>query len=63
MTERIGEVGTHEGTHATNPNAMYHKVGEVNAERTANALEMKVIKQTEELNRPISIIFKPLKLD
>jgi len=62
MTERIGQVGAHEGTHATDPNAMYHKVGVANAEQTANSVEMKVIRQTTEFNRPIPIVIKPLKM-
>ena len=62
MTERIGQVGAHEGTHATDPNAMYHKVGVANAERKADTVEMKAIEQTTEFNRPIPVVIEPLKI-
>ena len=60
MTERIGQVGAHEGTHATNPNAMPYKVGVANAEQTATTVEIKTIEQTTEFNRPIPIVIQPL---
>jgi RHS repeat-associated protein len=56
MTERIGQVGTHEGTHATNPQAMYHQVGAQNAERTATAVEMKVIKYSKPIRANLKLI-------
>jgi hypothetical protein len=55
VMERIGQVGAHEGTHATDPNAMPYRVGTAPAERTAVAVETKVIRQTTEFNRPIPI--------
>jgi hypothetical protein len=61
LTERIGQVGAHEGTHATNPQAMPFKVGsESAAEIPANAAEMRVIRQTPGFTRPISPVFRPL---
>jgi len=60
MTERIGQIGAHEGTHSTNPKAMPFKVGRENAERTAIAAEMKVIRQTPEFTRPIRPVIRPL---
>jgi RHS repeat-associated protein len=62
LTERIGQVGAHEGTHATNPQAMYYRVGKTNAEKQANAIEMKTIRQTSEFNRPIRPNLNSIKL-
>jgi len=61
MAERIGQVGAHEGTHATNPNAMPYKVGTATAEQTAISAETQAIKQTTEFYRPIPIVIQPLK--
>jgi hypothetical protein len=46
LTERIGQVGTHEGTHATDPSAMGYRVDEIKAEQTATEAEIKAIQQT-----------------
>ena len=54
LIERIGQVGSHEGEHATNPAAQARKVGSVqNAENVAVSREMKTIQQTREFHRPI----------
>jgi hypothetical protein len=62
VTERIGQVGSHEGTHATDPSAMPYLVGTEKAEKSANAVEMKVIQQTTEFIRPIKTEIKLLKI-
>jgi hypothetical protein len=68
MTERIGQVGAHEGTHATNPQAMPYRINASTreekkriAEIPAVATEMKVIRQTTEFNRPIRPRLYPLR--
>jgi hypothetical protein len=64
LTERIGQVGAHEGTHATDKNAMPFMLGgnKEKAEIPANESEIKAIKQTNELNRLISIDIEKLKI-
>jgi hypothetical protein len=62
MTERIGQVGAHEGTHATNPLAMPFRVGGGPAEIPAVAVEMKAIRQTTEFNRPIQTNLKSVRV-
>ena len=52
LTERIGQVGTHEGEHATNPNARSTIVGEARAENQANQKEIQAIRETV---RPVRI--------
>jgi RHS repeat-associated protein len=46
LTERIGQIGAHEGTHATDRNAMPFVVGRVSAEQRALSVEMKAIRST-----------------
>jgi RHS repeat-associated protein len=62
LFERIGQVGVHEGAHATDPSAMYHRVGEIDAEHRADFLEMRAIRQTVQFNRPIPINPNTIKI-
>lgn len=56
LTERIGQVGAHEVTHATDRNAMSHFVGSSKAEATAQNVEIRVIDQTNYINnRPLPV--------
>jgi RHS repeat-associated protein len=54
LTERIGQVGVHEGEHATNPIAQGFIVGrEAEAEPQAVRKEIQAIRQTTEFHRPL----------
>jgi len=63
LYERIGQVGAHEGTHATNPNAMSELVGKTAAEKVALEVEMKTILQTTEYCRVSRKGISPIAVD
>jgi hypothetical protein len=63
LVERIGQVGSHEGTHSTNPNAMSHLAGKTEAEKVAMEIEMKTIHQTNDYCRVTRINILPLKVE
>ena len=61
LTERIGQVGVHEGTHATDPKAMVIRGNTaVEAEKVAVASETKAIQQTL---RPIPIDLSSIRIN
>ena len=59
MTERIGQIGAHESTHATDKTAMSRMVGSERAENRAREVEMRVICQTlRPIQPPLPIIIR-----
>ena len=63
LKERIGQVGAHEGTHATNRDAVSTFVGTEAAEKVALNIENTVIKQTPVYIRAIPVVVKPIQID
>ena len=61
--ERVGQVGVHEGVHATNPNAVRAFVGTTQAERVASDVEFRAIRETPQfrLTSPVTPI-QPLNI-